>query len=70
MGTLGGQATLSRGSARAGVVRQAAPSRLDGHGFTLRFLLAEWEQVVDAWQLESWHALSGCSAPGAQDTAA
>jgi hypothetical protein len=24
--------------------------------WTPRFLLAEWEQVVDAWQLESWDA--------------
>ena len=31
-----------------------AAGAVDGHGFTLRFLLAEWEQVVDAWQLDSW----------------
>jgi len=24
------------------------------HKFSLRFLLSEWEQVVDAWQLSSW----------------
>ena len=24
------------------------------HSFSLRFLTAEWEQVVDAWQLDSW----------------
>jgi hypothetical protein len=24
------------------------------HKFTLRFLLSEWDQVVDAWQLSSW----------------
>ena len=24
--------------------------------FTLHFLMTEWEQVVDAWQLESWEA--------------
>ena len=25
-----------------------------GHAFTTSFLLAEWEQVVDAWQLQTW----------------
>ena len=25
-------------------------------GFSLRFLLSEWENVVDAWQLDSWDA--------------
>lgn len=27
-----------------------------GHKFNLQFLLTEWEQVVDAWQLDSWEA--------------
>ncbi|HVR34637.1 MAG TPA: 3'-5' exonuclease [Methylomirabilota bacterium] len=27
-----------------------------GHKFSLHFLLTEWEQVVDAWQLETWEA--------------
>jgi len=27
-----------------------------GHKFTLRFLLSEWDQVVDAWQLANWDA--------------
>ncbi|MEI7732740.1 MAG: UvrD-helicase domain-containing protein [Verrucomicrobiota bacterium] len=26
------------------------------HKFTLHFLFTEWEQVVDAWQLETWKA--------------
>ena len=26
------------------------------HHFSLRFLLGEWENVVDAWQLDSWEA--------------
>lgn len=26
------------------------------HKFSLHFLLTEWEQVVDAWQLDSWEA--------------
>lgn len=27
-----------------------------GHELSLHFLLMEWEQVVDAWQIESWEA--------------
>jgi mRNA-degrading endonuclease RelE of RelBE toxin-antitoxin system len=27
-----------------------------GHKFRLHFLLTEWEQVVDAWQLETWES--------------
>ena len=27
-----------------------------GHKFTLHFLLTEWEQVVDAWQLDTWES--------------
>ena len=41
------------------VIREAletAASSVSGHAFGLRFLLAEWEQVVDAWQLDSWEA--------------
>lgn len=33
-----------------------AGSAVGGHKFSLHFLLTEWEQVVDAWQLESWDA--------------
>jgi mRNA-degrading endonuclease RelE of RelBE toxin-antitoxin system len=28
----------------------------EGHKFSLQFLTTEWEQVVDAWQLESWES--------------
>lgn len=34
-------------------VREAL-QEVPGHRFSLPFLLAEWEQVVDAWQLASW----------------
>ena len=30
--------------------------KADKHKFSLHFLYTEWEQVVDAWQLESWEA--------------
>jgi superfamily I DNA/RNA helicase len=29
---------------------------VQGNKFSLRFLITEWEQVVDAWQLDSWEA--------------
>lgn len=33
-----------------------ASSLVAEHKFSLSFLLAEWEQVVDVWQLKSWEA--------------
>jgi hypothetical protein len=33
---------------------KAAGSSVEGHKFSEQFLLTEWEQVVDAWQLETW----------------
>jgi len=42
-----------------GVLRkfmQEASAAIAGHKFSLHFLLSEWEQIVDAWQLETWEA--------------
>ena len=33
-----------------------ASKEADTHKFSLHFLHTEWEQVVDAWQLDSWEA--------------
>lgn len=33
-----------------------ASSGVEGHKFSIHFLLTEWQQIVDAWQLESWEA--------------
>ena len=33
-----------------------AARQVEGHKFSHAFLASEWEQVVDAWQLESWEA--------------
>ena len=33
-----------------------ASGQVGGHKFSLRFLLSEWEDVVDAWQLDTWEA--------------
>lgn len=35
-------------------IMQASSDAVAGHKYPLRFLLSEWEQVVDAWQLSSW----------------
>ena len=35
---------------------RAASERGGTHTFSRRFLLTEWEQVVDAWQLNTWEA--------------
>lgn len=37
-------------------VLEEAAGAVEGHKFSLHFLMTEWEQVVDAWQLESWEA--------------
>lgn len=29
-------------------------ANIDGHSFSQNFLITEWEQVVDAWQLNTW----------------
>ncbi len=45
--------------ARREVVRELlgeASKVVGGHKFSLHFLLTEWEQVVDAWQLGSWES--------------
>jgi len=46
--------TASRADVETRMTEAAAA--VDGHGFSLPFLMAEWEQIVDAWQLESWEA--------------
>jgi hypothetical protein len=35
---------------------QDAAREVDGHKFSRHFLLTEWEEVVDAWQLDTWEA--------------
>jgi mRNA-degrading endonuclease RelE of RelBE toxin-antitoxin system len=35
---------------------QEAASTVEGHKFGQHFLVTEWEQVVDAWQLSHWEA--------------
>ncbi len=35
---------------------QEGSDAVGGHKFSLQFLLTEWEQVIDAWQLDTWEA--------------
>lgn len=35
---------------------KAASSAVEGHKFSLHFLITEWEQIVDTWQLDTWEA--------------
>jgi hypothetical protein len=50
-----GPITLASPDAILGLLKEAATT-VTGHKFSLHFLLTEWEQVVDAWQLDSWEA--------------
>ena len=35
---------------------EEASKSVEEHKFSLHFLVTEWEQVVDAWQLDSWES--------------
>lgn len=48
-----GQARIASREIVRELLKESA-SAVGGHKFGLHFLLTEWEQVVDAWQLESW----------------
>jgi mRNA-degrading endonuclease RelE of RelBE toxin-antitoxin system/Rad3-related DNA helicase len=50
-----GQATIA-GREVLRELLNASAGAVSGHKFSMHFLLTEWEQVVDAWQLESWEA--------------
>jgi superfamily I DNA/RNA helicase len=50
-----GQPAIARQDVLRELIKEAAGA-VTGHKFGLHFLLTEWEQVVDAWQLESWEA--------------
>ncbi|MCK4623015.1 MAG: DEAD/DEAH box helicase [Desulfuromonadales bacterium] len=39
-----------------GAFLDQAAGEVEDHKFTSRFLIAEWEQVVDAWQLRDWES--------------
>jgi len=49
----GGTAAVAEREVLRDLIRAAA-NAVEGHKFGLHFLLTEWEQIVDAWQLASW----------------
>src|SRR5438034_8656044 len=50
-----GRAEVASREAIRDLVRDAAGESVD-HKFSLAFVLSEWNEVVDAWQLDSWEA--------------
>ena len=50
-----GPATLASRDLARDLVRDAGRA-VGGHKFSSAFLIAEWEHVVDAWQLDTWEA--------------
>jgi mRNA-degrading endonuclease RelE of RelBE toxin-antitoxin system len=50
-----GPVTLASRDVILELLREAATT-VTSHKFSLHFLLTEWQQVVDAWQLDSWEA--------------
>lgn len=48
-----GPLTLAERSDITNLVRSASAS-VTSHKFSVQFLFTEWDQVVDAWQLDSW----------------
>ena len=50
-----GKACLASSDPIQALLAESA-AKVSGHSFSLHFLLTEWEQVVDDWQLDSWEA--------------
>lgn len=50
-----GPTTIATADTLRALMKDAAAA-VGGHKFGLHFLLTEWDQVVDAWQLENWEA--------------
>ena len=48
-----GEPRIASREAVEGFIREASDAA-DPHRFRLHFLMTEWEQVVDAWQLRTW----------------
>ena len=50
-----GRPNLASGEVMYELLQEAA-TKIEGQKFSLQFLYSEWDQVVDAWQLETWEA--------------
>jgi hypothetical protein len=58
-----GQPNIASPALVQALLRDAA-AKVEDQKFTARFLLAEWREVVDAWQLDSWEAYRDVSRLG------
>ena len=50
-----GQANIASKETITRLIEEAA-GKAEGHKFSPHFLISEWEDVFDAWQLETWEA--------------
>ena len=50
-----GMANVAGNDVVRDLVREAS-AEIGGHKFSLHFLMTEWAQIVDAWQLEDWES--------------
>lgn len=50
-----GKASVANNEIVAQLIQESSRA-VGGHKFSQHFLITEWEQVVDAWQLENWEA--------------
>jgi hypothetical protein len=50
-----GPATVAGSDLVRDLLKQASAD-IGGHKFSMHFLMTEWAQVVDAWQLEEWES--------------
>ncbi|OPY70419.1 MAG: ATP-dependent DNA helicase UvrD2 [Syntrophorhabdaceae bacterium PtaU1.Bin034] len=50
-----GRPKIATSETMASILKEVS-ERTEGQRFKIRFLITEWEQVVDAWQLDSWEA--------------
>jgi len=48
-----GKCVIPTGNELITLLREAS-EEIEGHNFTMHFLMSEWMQVVDAWQLKTW----------------
>ncbi len=58
-----GPVTLASREAVRSLLSDASKA-VDGHKFSLQFLVTEWDQVVDAWQLATWESYRDVSRLG------
>ena len=58
-----GKLQIASGEAIRPIIEEASNAAL-GNRFSLHFLMTEWEQVVDGWQLDTWEAYRDVSRLG------